>query len=405
MYSYTNTNWKDQLTNYNGKAITYDAIGNPLTYDGNTYTWQNGRQLQKIVNTSKNQEIVYQYNEDGIRTRKMVNGVATKYFIEGSKVIYEKTNDVTTYYTYDEQGRVIGLNRAGRQYYYIRNAQEDIIGLLDSSLNLVANYTYDSWGNVISVTDVNGKAITDANHIGKLNPFRYKGYYYDTDTGLYYLQSRYYNPEWGRFLNADSILDTQQGLIGTNMYAYCANNPVNNIDSDGQFFISITTLIVAVIVVAIIATIPQDTWVATGEAVGTGIESVINIGKTIVSSISNNSKESRKSSTSNSNKNTTTSNKKSRTSSKTGTSNKIPQIQKPEFKYPTDVAKPPAPGFEWRGKGTPQDGKGNWFNPKTGESLRPDLNHPKPIPPHWDYQPGRQQPGYRWFPDGSMQPK
>lgn len=91
------------------------------------------------------------------------------------------------------------------------------MGLLDSSLNLVANYTYDSWGKMISVKDANGNAITDAKHIGNLNPFRYKGYYYDADTDLYYLQSRYYNPEWGRFLNADAILNNT--IVEKNSYA------------------------------------------------------------------------------------------------------------------------------------------------------------------------------------------
>ncbi|MNT23915.1 hypothetical protein D3C72_1593600 [compost metagenome] len=143
---------------------------------------------------------------------------------------------------------------------------------------------------------------------------------------------------------------------------------------------------------------------------------VVNVIATVIDYSSQYGTSSSSSSKSNTSKdtNTNTSNKtgtsstSSRTNNKTGTTNKTPNVPlpaPPTTKYPTDVNKPPAPGFEWKGKGTTEDGKGNWFNPKTGESLRPDLNHPKPIPPHWDYQPGRQQPGYRWFPDGSIQPK
>ena len=105
--------------------------------------------------------------------------------------------------------------------------------LYNASGNLVAKYVYDSWGNTISVTDANGKAITSKNHIGNINPIRYKGYYFDSETGFYYLQSRYYNPTVGRFLNADVYCDTGTGLLGTNMFAYCENNPTNSVDSNG----------------------------------------------------------------------------------------------------------------------------------------------------------------------------
>ena len=100
-YSYANTNWKDQLTSYNGKTITYDAIGNPLTYDGNTYTWINGRQLNTISNATTGLNVSYKYNEEGIRTQKTVNGTVTDYYLDGSKVIYEKTGNNIIYYSYN----------------------------------------------------------------------------------------------------------------------------------------------------------------------------------------------------------------------------------------------------------------------------------------------------------------
>ena len=119
-------------------------------------------------------------------------------------------------------------------YYYFRNGQGDIIGLFDGNGTIVARYSYDSWGNLLKITDGSGNDKTnDAAFVGYKNPLRYRGYYYDSETKLYYLQSRCYNPEWGRFLNADGFVSTGQGLIGTNMFAYCDNNPVMFADPSG----------------------------------------------------------------------------------------------------------------------------------------------------------------------------
>ncbi len=101
----------------------------------------------------------------------------------------------TTYYTYNENGQIIGINYNNSQYYYIKNAQNDIVGILDSNLNQVVSYEYDSWGKIISIKDAYGNNVTSSTHIGKINPYRYRSYRYDEETGLYYLNSRYYNPE------------------------------------------------------------------------------------------------------------------------------------------------------------------------------------------------------------------
>ena len=234
VYSYENTNWKDQLTSFDGKQITYDNIGNILTYDGNNYTWQNGIELAGITNSSKNQTITYKYNDSGIRTQKTVNGVTTNYYLDGSKVIYEQTGENIIYYIYDENDRVIGLKYDDTQYYYIRNGQNDIIGILDSNLNQIVSYEYDSWGNILSIKDENGNEIIDSNNIGLINPYRYRSYRYDTETGLYYLQSRYYSPEWGRFISCDKFMQSGQSILDNNMYIYCINNPVKNYDPNGE---------------------------------------------------------------------------------------------------------------------------------------------------------------------------
>ena len=232
-YTYGNTNWKDQLTAYNGKTITYDEIGNATSYDGNTYTWQDGRQLKGISNNTNT--ITYKYNENGIRTKKIINGETTLYHIEGSKVIYEQVGNNTIYYTYDENGQIIGMNYNGARYYYIKNTQNDIVGILDNNLNQIVRYEYGSWGKITSIKDANGNEITSSTHIGKINPYKYRSYRYDEETGLYYLNSRYYNPEWGRFINADGYVETPTGsLLSLNMYIYCENNPINMIDEDGN---------------------------------------------------------------------------------------------------------------------------------------------------------------------------
>lgn len=120
-------------------------------------------------------------------------------------------------------------------YYYYKNIFGDILGIMDVNGDMVVRYAYDAWGNPISVTGA--KAST----LGKDNPFRYRGYYYDVETGLYYLNARYYNPESGRFISPDQVLDTT-GAIGCNMYAYCGNDPVNFFDPSGAYKAGLTAL-------------------------------------------------------------------------------------------------------------------------------------------------------------------
>lgn len=172
------------------------------------------------------------------------------------------------YYIYDQNGNIIGLKYNDTQYYYIKNAQNDIIGILDSSLNQVVRYEYDSWGNILSIKDTNGNNITSATNIGIINPYRYRGYRYDTDSGLYYLQSRYYNPEWGRFINFDNYGGQLGELLSHNGYIYCNNNPINMIDEDGNFAISLAAILSTVIaaVKAVVYTV-----VTVASVVGTAV--------------------------------------------------------------------------------------------------------------------------------------
>ena len=135
---------------------------------------------------------------------------------------------------------LIGFKYNDDMYYYEKNSNDDIIGILDSTLSPIVKYTYDSWGKIISITDAQGVDISNDNsHIANINPFRYRSYYYDRESKLYYLNSRYYNPEWGRFLNPDAYISTGQGINSYNMYCYCENNPINKTDADGTSWKSV----------------------------------------------------------------------------------------------------------------------------------------------------------------------
>lgn len=237
-YEYNNSNWGDVLTSYNGQSITYDEIGNPLTYrDGMSMTWKNGRQLATLTNGDTS--ISYGYDSDSVRTTKTVNGVKYTYAYLNGQLLYETRGDAKFYYSYDSNGILYNvrytLTDGGTEYsyYYTHNSRGDIVGIYNGVGELKAHYEYDAWGNVISITDNNGNAITNPNHVGNLNPFRYRGYYQDTETGLYYLMSRYYDAVTHRFINADGYFQSGGSILDANTFAYCANNPVLNVDPLG----------------------------------------------------------------------------------------------------------------------------------------------------------------------------
>ena len=258
-YTYGDSDWKDLLTAFDGQSITYDAIGNPLSYyNGSRYTmtWQNGRQLASAAVGGKT--YTYQYDSNGIRTRKTnYDGGYTEYYVVNGLPVAEqrfRANGTKQYilrYLFDEGNSPVGFgiyyptaaSPYWQYYYFGKNLQGDVIALYRSDYNstsksytptLVATYTYDPWGAPTGIYSASGTAISQtASNVAAYNPFRYRGYRYDGDTRLYYLQSRYYDPAIGRFINADVYASTGQGLIGHNLFAYCLNAPIASSDPDG----------------------------------------------------------------------------------------------------------------------------------------------------------------------------
>ena len=230
-YEYTDTSWKDKLTKINGNNITYDANGNPLSYrDGMSFEWENGRILKKINTSDKSVQMSYDSN--GMRTQKSVDGVKTNYYYDSNKnlIALVKGNDTLLFY-YDSDGSATSFSYNGTMYFYVKNLQGDVIRIIDLAGTEVASYVYDAWGNI---KDTKGEPT-----IREINPIRYRGYVYDTETSLYYLQSRYYDPFAGRFLNADIYCDTGTSTpLSTNMFAYCENNIINKIDPSGYWVVS-----------------------------------------------------------------------------------------------------------------------------------------------------------------------
>ncbi len=200
----------------------------------------------------------YEYNADGLRTRKTnADGTSVDYFIVNGTTVAERWNYAngseyfTMRYTFDENGSVIGFSThypnfvAGywEDYLFAKNLQGDVVAMYLITVEpprLIATYEYDEWGKVTAVRDANGAILTNPAHLANRNPFRYRGYHYDTETGFYYLQSRYYDPAISRFINADSYGSTGQGFLGTNMFAYCNNNPIKYADYPGTLMVSVT---------------------------------------------------------------------------------------------------------------------------------------------------------------------
>ena len=252
-YTYGDSNWKDLLTAFDGQTITYDGGGNPLSYyNGQRYTmtWRNGRELNTATVGGKTYS--YEYDVNGLRTRKTnSDGGYTQYYIVDGLTVAEQrftstgAEKYTLRYLYDESNSPVGFGiqypseTTWTNYYFAKNLQGDVIALYlwngTSTGTLVATYKYDPWGKPIGIYNASGATISQtAANVAAYNPFRYRGYRYDADTGFYYLQSRYYDPAICRFINADRYTDTGEKLVGYNMFVYCNNNSIVYTDFSGE---------------------------------------------------------------------------------------------------------------------------------------------------------------------------
>ena len=283
-YTYDNT-WKDKLTAFEDFQIDTDAMGNPLNYFtigisneiSGTLEW-NGRQLSAAVVDGVRYE--YSYNADGLRTKAIYRDAQTNEICSIFNYFWNN-GKMTGYCVTEEDGTIIAVlknffDNSGEQigyemylsdydtyirFFFEKNLQGDIIGVYNEEGEKVLTYWYDSWGNISPIYNKETNDIYSQSLIAALyTPITYRGYIYDSLTGLYYLQSRYYNPTYGRFLNADSIMKTGDPL-GASIFAYCGNNPVNFVDYDGRDFVdfeAIRNALFAIVLVVVLEKILKD---------------------------------------------------------------------------------------------------------------------------------------------------
>ncbi len=238
-YSYPTSGWKDQLAYYGEEEIKYDDLGNPTTYRNNKLKWSHGRQLDKF------NDIEFEYNASGIRTSKTINNKKTDFFLDGTRILAQNDGNMLVFH-YGSEG-VIGFTYQGvGEYYYKKNILGDILAIIDKNGREIVKYAYDAWGKHKTYVLNNGDFVdildpvyytkdgSNNKEIAQMNPFRYRSYYYDTETNLYYLNSRYYDPEIGRFINSDDLSNIDELTInGINLFAYCGNNPISFTDPFG----------------------------------------------------------------------------------------------------------------------------------------------------------------------------
>ena len=242
-YSYGNSDWKDLLTSYDGTTISYDASGNPLNWnDERTITWV-GRQLDSIMSPD-GARWAFKYDHNGLRTEREYSYsgeviLRSEYTWVDEKLVKEERRDgmntllITLEYFYNGED-LIGFSiqegdAAAVNYYYGKTNNGEIRFIYDANGNIVTTYLYDAWGNPIPTDE------SSDSEVGRINPFRYKSYYYDSETRLYYLRSRSYDPVVGRFLNADAVelLGESESLLSFDLLVYCENNPILYSDPNG----------------------------------------------------------------------------------------------------------------------------------------------------------------------------
>ena len=313
-YVYRTSGWKDQLLSYDGESIVYDASGNPTTYRGATLGFEAGRRLKSYkkagdanayeftfdcrgVRKSKKTKDAdghdktwsFYYDEDG----KLWGETKSEKVLQGNFGIQLWTDKITKIgffhlnsglagFTLSRQTGIADAVKA--DYIYRKNALGDIDGIFDTDMNLIGEYVYDAWGNC--TIEASG---ADNIEIMETNPFRYRGYYWDKELNLYYLQTRYYDPQTGRFINADGIeyaLEQYKNINALNLYSYCNNNPIMGIDPEGtksKFWGWLLTAFVAVVATAaiVVGTVVTGGLVS-AVLVGAGVGALTSMGSSVI---------------------------------------------------------------------------------------------------------------------------
>ncbi|WP_240468625.1 RHS repeat-associated core domain-containing protein [Gracilibacillus sp. YIM 98692] len=223
-YTYDDAN---QLTDVDGQTYTYDANGNLTDNGEKTFIYNNNNRLIEVQDSGTTLSS-FEYDRQGRRISKTTSTETINYHYDGdsNQVLYETdaNNNIVAEYTYDQQGQPVTMTKGGTTYYYHINGHGDVTALTDESGNVVAEYQYDAWGNILSQS---GTMVTE-------NPYRYAGYRYDEETGLYYLMARYYDSKIGRFITRDSFHGLTIDPLTINQYAYTTNNPVMYVDPTGH---------------------------------------------------------------------------------------------------------------------------------------------------------------------------
>ncbi len=231
-------------------SMEVDEIGNMTKFNGYDFNW-NGRRLESISQDGV-ELISYKYNIDGQRVSKTVGNTTTEYFYNGDILAGQKTGNDVLVFMYDNNGDVFGFTYNGTPYYYIKNAQNDVYMIVDETGVAQVLYMYDAWGRV---------ACYDGTDFGlaTINPLMYRSYYIDVETGyfFYYLNSRYYLADLGRFVSADSVelLGVNGDLASYNLFAYCGNNPIIREDANGGFWTTVGIMAVGGVIGATISAI------------------------------------------------------------------------------------------------------------------------------------------------------
>lgn len=259
-------------------TFSYDELGNPTEYKGQDFEWTRGRMLSS--GSQRGNNFTYKYDANNLRYEKTVNGTRTQYYYNGERLQGEKRGNKVIYYFYGLEG-VAGMVYDGAYYFFEKNIVGDVIGIYSSNHTKVASYDYDAWGNIL----------TKSGTLADINPFRYRSYYMDDETGFYYLNTRYYDPEIRRFINADNyeLLPELASVIGqVNLYNYCNNNPIMFTDPNGEVIFGIVaTLLLGSAIgafggVVTAAATGQDLWAAIAAGAFSGLISTIGIGLSVV---------------------------------------------------------------------------------------------------------------------------